>query len=219
MRAHLPLLTAAALCAAACAGNAPMKDTKPDEGYAAVIYGARFMTPAGETKSGLFRFNMEGAGGRSAVIYRMTVRPAETVLHVVEPDFYRLSVTRNILGFPQPILKVRIAGRTYRMPFPRDVLRKAPLNVKGKKVYPMGVFEVRLQQALPGQTPQVKIFLEDSVQTRRTIVQDVIHQMMDPRIQPSQRDITIGWARALQTKLLELLAEAEAERVPLYKTP
>ena len=219
MRAHILLLSAAAFAAAACAGSPPLRDAPPDEGYAAIIYGSRFITPSGETRSGIFRFNMEGEGGRSSELYRLVVHPAETVLHVVEPDVYRLSVTRNILGGPQPILKVRIAGRTYRTPFPRDVLRKPPLNVKGKKVFPLGVFEVRLQQALPGQAPQVKIHLDDSVQTRRDIVQDVIHQMMDPKLPTAQRETTIRWARALQTKLLELLAEAQLERVPLYKTP
>jgi hypothetical protein len=34
-----------------------------------------------------------------------------------------------------------------------------------------------------------------------------------------ERERCLVWARALQTKLLELLAEAEAERPPLYKTP
>jgi hypothetical protein len=219
MRAHLPLLTAAALIAAGCAGSAPRSEGRPDEGLAAVIYGARFMTPAGETKSGVFHVNLEGEGGRVAETYRLPVRPDRTVLHVVEPDVYRLSVTRNLFGFSQPILRVRIAGRKYRIPFPRDVLRKAPLNVKGKKVFPVGVFEVRLQQPLPGQTPQVRIHIDDSVQTRRDIVQDIIQKMMDPKVPAVERERCIVWARALQTKLLELLAEAEAERPPLYKTP
>ena len=196
-----------------------MRDGLPEEGIAAVIIGSRFITPAGETQSGVFYVNLEGEAGRRAEMYRVPILPHQTLLYLVEPDIYRLSVTRNLFGFPQPTLKVRIAGRTYRIPFPRDVLRKAPLNIKGKKVFPIGVFEVHLQQPLPGQIPQVKIFIDDSIQTRRQIVQDVIHQMMDPKVAPAQREVSIAWSRALQNALLDLLAEAEAERPPMFKTP
>jgi hypothetical protein len=114
---------------------------------------------------------------------------------------------------------VRIAGRTYRMPFPREVLRKPPINIKGKKVLPIGVFEVQLQQALPGQTPKVQIVIDDSIPTRRQLVQDIIHQMMDPNIPAEDRERAISWSRALQNALLDILAEAETERPPLFKTP
>jgi hypothetical protein len=217
--AHPLLIGAALLLGAACAGNAPLRDGSPNDGLAAVIIGARFSTPAGETQSGVFYVNLEGEAGRRAEMYRVPIRPHQTILHVVEPDIYRLSVTRNLFGFPQPTLKVRIAGRTYRLPFPREVLRKAPLNIKGKKVFPIGVFDVRLQQPLPGQASQLKIVIDDSIQTRRQIIQDVIHQMMDPKVPQADRETAIAWARSLQNCLLDLLAEAEAERAPLYKTP
>ncbi|MDD5629886.1 MAG: hypothetical protein PHU21_12525, partial [Elusimicrobia bacterium] len=147
-RLSAPLVCAAALAGAACSGSAPLRRGLPEQGIAAIILGARFTTPAGETNSGRFCFNLEGEGGRVAEVYRIPVEAHKTVLYQVEPDFYRLSVTRNLLGFPQPTLKVSILGRTYRMPFPREVLRKPPLNVRGKKVFPVGVFEVQLQQAL-----------------------------------------------------------------------
>jgi len=210
---------AAALLSAGCSGSMPLRSGRPEEGIAAVILGARFTTPAGETQSGVLYVNLEGEEGRLAEVYRVPILPHQTLLYQIEPDIYRLSVTRSWLGFPQPTLKVRIAGRTYRMPFPREVLRKAPLNIKGKKVFPIGVFEVQLQQALPGQTPQVKISIDDSIPTRRQLVQDIIHQMMDPNVHPDDRERAIAWSRALQNALLDILAEAETERAPLFKTP
>ncbi|MCX5794161.1 MAG: hypothetical protein NTY77_01525 [Elusimicrobia bacterium] len=219
---HLPaslVCAAAALLGAGCSGSAPLRKGLPEQGIAAIILGARFTTPAGETQSGGFYVNLEGEGGRVAEMYRVPIVPHQTMLYQVEPDIYRLSVTRNFLGFPQPTLKVYIAGRAYRMPFPREILRKAPLNIKGKKIFPIGVFQVQLQQALPGQTPKVKISIDDSIPTRRQIVQDIIHQMMDPTIPLDDRERSIAWSRALQNALLDILAEAETERAPLFKTP
>jgi hypothetical protein len=209
---------AAWLLGCGCSGSMPLRSGTPDEGIAAIILGARFSTPAGETQSGIFYVNLEGEAGR-AEAYRVPIVPHQTRLYQVEPDIYRLSVTRNFLGFPQPILKVRIAGRTYHIRFPSEILRKAPLNIKGKKVFPIGVFEVQLQQALPGQPPKIKIDIDDSIPTRRQIVQDVIHDMMDPNVPAEDRDRAVAWSRALQNVLLEILAEAETERPPLFKAP
>ena len=210
---------AAWLLGAGCSGSMPLRNGRPETGVAAVIVGARYTSPAGETQSGIFHVNLEGKEGRQAEIYRVPIVAHQTILYQVEPDVYRLSVTRNWLGFPQPTLKARIAGRTYRMSFPREVLRKAPLNIKGKKVFPIGVFEVQLQQALPGQPPKIKISLDDSLPTRRRIVQEIIHQMMDPNVPPEDRERAVAWLHALQDVLLDILAEAETERPPLFKTP
>jgi hypothetical protein len=218
---HFPalLICAAWLMGAGCSGSIPLRDGRPEEGMAAVILGARFTTPAGETQSGIFHVNLEGTDAGRAETYRVPIVPHQTKLYQVEPDVYRLSVTRNWLGFPQPTLKVRIAGRTYRMPFPREVLRRAPLNIKGKKAFPVGIFEVQLQPALPGQPPRVKISIDDSITARRQVVQDIIHQMMDPNISAEDREMAIAWSRPLQNVLLEILAEAETERAPLFKAP
>ncbi len=213
------ICAAAASLSAGCSGSVPLRGGHPDQGIAAIILGARFITPSGETQSGRFYINLEGEEGRRAEIYRVPIVPHQTLLYQIEPDIYRLSVTRNWLGFPQPTLKVRIAGRTYRMPFPREVLRKAPCNIKGKKVVPIGVFEVQLQQALPGQAPKVQIYIDDSIPTRRQLVQSIIHQMMDPNVSAEDRERAIAWSRALQNALLDILAEAETERAPLFKTP
>jgi hypothetical protein len=210
---------AAALLGAGCSGSSPLRNGRPETGVAAIILGARFTTPAGETQSGNFHVNLEGKEGSRAETYRVPIVPHQTTLYQVEPDSYRLSVTRNWLGFPQPTLKVRIADRTYRTPFPREVLRKAPLDIKGQKVFPIGVFEVQLQQALPGQAPKVRISIDDSIPTRRQLVQDIIHRMMDPNAPPEDRERAVAWSHALQNVLLDILAEAETERAPLFKAP
>ena len=80
----------------------------------------------------------------------------------------------------------------------------------------IGVFEVLLQQPLPGQPPMVKVTLDDSLASRRRIVQDIIHEMMDPAVAAEKRDSAVAWSRALQNTLMELFAESE--RAPLYKS-
>jgi hypothetical protein len=221
MRHSRAILVCAAawLLGAGCSGSIPLRNGRPEQGIAAIILGARFITPAGETQSGVFHVNLEGQDSMRSETYRVPVLPHQTMLYQVEPDVYRFNVTRNWLGWPQPRLKVRIAGRTYRMPFPREVLRKPPLDIKGKKVFSVGVFEVKLQQALPSQAPKVTVNIDDSIPTRRQLVQDVIHQMMDTSIPVEERETAIAWSRALQNALLSILSEAETERAPLFKTP
>jgi len=205
-----------AAAAAGCSGTTPKVRGVPEEGIAAVVVGGRFITPEGETESGRLIINLEGEGDRRAEVYRLPILPRQSLLYQVEPGPYRIGPTRNILGFPQPLLKVRIRGKTYTLRFPPDVLRKPKMDIRPKKIVSIGVFEVRLQQALPGQPPLVKVRLDDSVDTRRKIVQDIIHQMMDPQTNLDTRESAVAWSRALQNTLMELVAEVD--RAPLFKS-
>jgi hypothetical protein len=202
--------------AGGCSGTIPTKGGLPEQGISAVIVSGRFLTPTGETQSGRIFVNLDGEGGKRAESYRLPIRPRQSLLYQVEPGLYRLSPTRNIFGFRQPILKVRIEGKNYFIPFPRDILRKAPLDIKPKRIVSIGVVEVHLQPALPGQTPTVKVRLDDSIAARRQIVQDIIHEMMDPATATDDRESAVAWSRALENSLMDLLSETE--RTPLYKS-
>lgn len=216
LRLLLPAFCTMGLAAiTGCSGTTPKLRGVPEQGISAVIVAGRFIVPTGETQSGRMAVNLEGEGGRQAEVYRIPIKAHNTLLYQVEPGLYHLSPTRNLFGFYQPILKVRVEDATYRIAFPRDILRKAALDIKPKKIMPIGIFDVQLQQALPGQKPTLKLHLDDSVDARRKIVQDIIHDMMDPQVPVENRESAISWTRALQNSLMELLSETE--RTPLFK--
>ena len=210
------LIGAAALALAGCLATVPKQGGIPEQGIAAIIVAGRFLTPAGETRSGSLHIDLDGEGGKWAEIYQLPILPHQSLLYQIEPGSYHLSPTRNIFGLAQPMLKVQIAGRSYRIPFPREIWRRAALDIRPKKVVSIGVFEVLLQQPLPGQPPMVKVTLDDSLTSRRQIVQDIIHEMMDPAVATEKRDSAVAWSRALQNTLMELFSENE--RAPLYKS-
>lgn len=214
MRRVLALLGLAAALAG-CRGSVPSLNGVPEQGIASVVIGARLVTQTGETRSGRVWINLEGEGGRDAEVYRLPINPGEALLFQVEPGFYHLAPTRSIFGSHQKNMKVRIEGRTYSVAFPRDLLRKSGIKVKPTKVVPIGVLEAVIPKPLPGRKPQLRIRLDDSVAARRQLVQDLIHDMMDPNAPTDQRLSAISWTRALDQTLVEVLAEQE--RGPLYK--
>ena len=153
-------LACAAALASGCSGTVPKLRGAPEQGVSAVLVGGRFVLPTGETGTGRLSVNFEGEGGRRAEVYRLPIRPRETLLYQVEPGLYRLSPTRGLFGFHQATLKVRVEDATYRLPFPRDILRKQAYDIKPKKIIAIGVFEAMVQPALPGQRPTIKVRLE-----------------------------------------------------------
>lgn len=112
-------------------------------------------------------------------------------------------------------MTVSLEGRVYRLPFPRELMRRTPYEVKPGRVLAIGVLEASLPPALPGQQSQMRVRLDDSIEARRHLVQDMIKTMMDPRRPASVRDNAIAWTHALQNSLMELLSEEE--RRSLYK--
>ncbi|OGR70090.1 MAG: hypothetical protein A2X40_02370 [Elusimicrobia bacterium GWC2_65_9] len=133
----------------------------------------------------------------------------------MEPGVYRIAPTRSLFGFYQPQMKVVIEERTYQLAFPRDLLRQPPYSVRPTKIMVMGILEARVMTALPGQRPQIRVTLDDSIAARRKLVQDTIRDMMDPRQASATRESAITWSRALQNSLMDILSE-EQQRV-LYK--
>lgn len=206
---------AVVLALTACRGTVPERNAPPEQAISAILIGSRFILPSGETKKGFVAVNLETEGGDRAEVYRIPVRDGQNFLYLVEPGTYRLMPTRSIFGFTQDELKVVIEGRTYRVPFPREILRLPAYNIKPKKIITFGVLEAKVMPALPGRKPEMKVRLDDSVAARRKVVQDMIREMMDPARPLDARESAISWSRAIQNSLLDILSEEDKK--PMYK--
>ncbi|MEK7233818.1 MAG: hypothetical protein AAB268_08380 [Elusimicrobiota bacterium] len=209
------ILLAGILLTAACRGTVPQRNAPPEQAISAILIGCKTILPSGETRNGRITVNFESAGGRQAEVYRLPLMGGENYLYLIEPGIYRIAPTRSIFGFYQPTMNVVIEGRTYSLPFPRDLLRQHEYEVKPNKITPIGSLEATVVPALPGRKPTIRVRLDDDIQTRRNIVQSAIRNMMDPRKSTEVRDNSIAWSRALQNSLMELLVDEE--RRPLYK--
>lgn len=209
------LLIAVALLMTACRGTVPDRDAPPEQSISAILIGGRFILPSGETRNGFTAMNFEGEGGDRAEVYRLPVKGGENYLYLVEPGVYRLYPTRSLFGFYQDQMKVVIEGRTYRLPFPREILRLDPYDVKPSRIVTLGVLEARVMPALPGRKPEIRVVLDDSVGARRSVVQSMIRAMMDPNKPLDVRSSTIAWTRALQSSLMDILSEQDQK--PMYK--
>jgi hypothetical protein len=207
-------LLAAALGLAACRGTVPDRDARPEQAISAVVIGARLILPSGETRNGYTAVNFETDGGDRAEVYRLPVEGGDNALYLIEPGTYRFAPTRSIFGFYQPIMTVVIEGRTYRLPFPRDIQRLDAYTIKPTKILALGIVEARVLPALPGRKPEIRVRLDDSVMARRKIVQDMVHEMMDPTRSLDARENAISWSRALQNSLQDILSEEDHR--PLY---
>lgn len=209
------IIFAAVLFASACRGTVPERNAPPEQAISAILIGCRTVLPSGETRNGRIVINFESEGGRQAEVYRLPLRGGENYLYLIEPGVYRIAPTRSIFGFYKPIMNVVIEGRTYPLPFPRDLLRQHAYEIKPGKITAMGVLEANVMPALPGQKPTVRVRLDDSTQARRNVVQSAIRDMMDPRKSTEVRESALAWSRALQISLMDLLSEEDQR--PLYK--
>jgi len=213
MRKPAPLaLIAAFLLGTGCMGTRPQRFGPSSLGFGAVIIRCRLILPDGETRLGGLHMNLEAENGEA---YRLRTVPDETTLYRVEPDRYRLHPTRSLFGFVQNRLKVHIADQTYSLPFPRSLLRKDPIEVKPRKIVPIGILEARLLPIRRGREPRVEVRLDDSIATRRKLVEDLIKQQMDHRTPIEIRDKLISWTRALEQALIRV--QGEEERRPSFK--
>jgi hypothetical protein len=207
MKRTLPLI-ASVLLLASCRGTRPPNYGNAQLGFGGVLVSARIITPNGETNVGLMEMNLESDNER----YRMRFRPKETSLLRIEPDIYRLHPTRTPFGAVEARMRVRIDGRSYRVPFPRSVLRLRPIEVPPTKVVPIGILEARLLPIERGKRPIIKVRLDDSIPARRWLLESVIDKQMDSKTAPNIRDATITWTRALEQALIRLQGEEERKR-------
>ena len=203
------LLLIPLLFASACRGTVPERNGPPEQAISAILLGCRMILPTGETRNGYMSVNFESSGGRQAEVYRLPLRGGENYLYLVEPGTYRLAPTRSVFGYYQTDMKVVIEGRAYRLPFPRDVLRQPAYEVRPSKIVSIGIVEAKVMPALPGQKPTIRVRIDDTITARRTVVQQEIRTMMDPRGSLEARESAIAWTRALQNILVELLAEEQ----------
>ena len=211
-------LTAAAALVAAfaltgCRGTVPMLNGPPEAGISAVLLGCRMFLPTGETRDGRAALNLEGELGNGET-YRLPVEPQRALLYDVEPGVYRVGPTRSIFGFHQAKLKVVLEGRSYYADFPREIMRKPALDIRPTRLYALGILEARLVR-LPGRPPELKVRLDDSLQARRSLVQNVIRTMMDPHAGNADRSSAVAWTRALEAELTSIVSQVE--RGPAYR--
>ncbi len=207
-----PLLAAAVLALAACRGAVPERNALPEQSISAILITCKTILPTGETRNGRITINFESEGGRQAEVYRLPLTSGENYLFLVEPGIYRIAPTRSLLGFYQPTMEVVIEGRTYSLPFPRDLLRQHAYAIKPGKITSLGMLEAKVFPALPGQKPTIRVRLDDSPLARRNTVQSAIRDMMDPRKSLEVRESALAWSRALQNSLMEMAAEDEQRR-------
>lgn len=209
------LLLAVLLGAAGCRGIVPPRDAPPEQSISAILIGGRMILPTGESRNASTFVNFESEGGEAGEEYRLPIRGGRNFLYLVEPGTYRILPTRSLIGYFQDDLKVVIEGRTYRIPFPRELLRLEPYTIKPRRIVTLGILEVKVMPALPGRKAEVRVRLDDSAETRRAVVQDMIREMMDPTRSLDARASAISWSRALQNSLLDILSEQE--KPTLYK--
>ena len=198
------------LMLAGCRGTVPQLNGPPEQGIASVLIGCRMILPTGETPTGQVSLNLDGEKGNSEV-YRLPLKPQRTLLFQIEPGTYRLSPTRSLFGFHQDRLKAVIEGHAYQIPFPREILRKPAFLVKPTKIVAIGTLEVEITARRPGRDPAVKVRLDDSVETRRQLVQSKIRTMMDPNAPENDRETALAWTRALEETLSQVLSESQRE--------
>lgn len=202
----------ALLCTSAgCRGTYPAKNEDPSLGVSAILVRGRVLLPTGETQSGKLLLNLESEGER----YRVRFPPKETTLYIVEPGVYRLYPTRNIFGGPQDKLKIVVNGRSYRVAFPRDILRRDPIAIKPGKIASIGALEAKLVPNAGKPGFKIEVTLDDGIETRRQLVQDMISRMMDPDAAPSQRENAVTWTRALEQALVQIQGSNETK--PAFK--
>ncbi len=204
------------LLAAGCRGTVPLLNTQPEEGISSVLIGCKVALPTGETPSGKLALNLEGVKGGE--IYRLPIEPRRALLYQVEPGLYHLTPTRSIFGNHQDLLKVSVAGHTYKVPFPRDILRKEELDIKPTRIVSIGIVNVEVLERLPGRPATVRVWLDDGVQARRDLLQNEIRSMMDPNAPSDERQAALAWTHALDEALSDLITEAD-RRAPFRAVP
>ncbi|MFA5139794.1 MAG: hypothetical protein WC728_11240 [Elusimicrobiota bacterium] len=195
-----------------CRGTLPERFGEARLGFGAVLIRGRFILPTGEDRRGWVTLNLESETGER---YRLRFQAGETSLLMVEPDFYRLHPARNPFGFVKNTLTVRLGRDAWRVPFPRDILRKAPLDVKPTRLVPIGVLEVRFLPIKKGEMGKIVIHLDDSVAARRGLVEEMVTKMMDSKAPIETRRSAISWVRALEQALV--LIQGEHPTTPGYK--
>ncbi len=208
---RLAAVCGAVLALSSCSGTTPSVNGRPIDGISAVLLGGKIVLPTGESGEGRILIDFEGEpppdGRLAPEIYELAARAQQPVLYQIEPGSYHYAPPRSFFGKSEPELIVQADGQTYRAPFPRDILRRPSLRVRPSRILALGILTAELQRALPGRRRGVRVTLDDSLATRRKLVQDMIHDMMDPKTPQDVRDSAVAWAHPLDQSLEELSEE------------
>ena len=142
----------------------------------------------------------------------MNFEPGETTVLRVEPDIYRLHPTRNLFGFVQRDLTVTIAGRSFRVPFPRSILRKEQVDLKPTRAVAIGILEVKLLPIRKGERPKIEVRLIDDIDAKRELLEEVIDKMMDTKTPVEIRSASVSWTRAIENAVIDLQGLEQEQR-------
>lgn len=195
----------AALALAGCQGSIPPSRGDGRLGYGAVLVQGKCVTPAGETRRARIALNLESDEHR----FILPFTPGVTSLYVVPAGTYRLMPLRGPFGVTERSLQLIIENRVLRVPFPRDVLRKDPLEVAPDHIVPIGILRVEAERDPGDRRVKVNVKLDDSKDARRRLVQDKITSMLDPRVPAAQRDEAVNWTKALDHALVSVDADPD----------
>ncbi|MFA6091718.1 MAG: hypothetical protein WCU88_04465 [Elusimicrobiota bacterium] len=215
-RLRTALFCAAAASAAllgACRAGAPAYFGGTEPGKGAILVGIRLLDNSEELKEGRLRIDIESDEER----YGLILHPGRTVLVQVEPGDYRLLPEKTLFGGARTDISIVMKRRSYRMNFPRDLLRMEALPVKPGKVAAMGFIEAKLLPHAPGERPKILLRLDSSVDARRQNISDLIARMMDPQTPQSLREGAVSWARPLEQALVRV--QGEKDSAPSYLAP
>ena len=196
---------------AGCQGTTPAKNATPNAiSSSGLLVRCRVYLPSGEIQSGYVDFNLESEG-RS---YRVRALPS-TTLYVVDPDSYHFSPVHGVFGAVKNELAIDFNGRVYKIPFPLALLRHDSIIVKPHHIVSIGILEARLERVSGSLEPQVRFALLEDVRTRRSLVEEMIHRMMDKNVDLETRETAVAWSRELQEALVGL--EEAQDAAPTYK--
>ncbi|MBI5623262.1 MAG: hypothetical protein HY924_05745 [Elusimicrobia bacterium] len=209
-------LAAAFALTAGCRGSSPVFDEGPEHRYAAVVLGTRIILPTGETNIGGITLNLEGDGGREASRYRLEVPAGRAMLFPIEPGIYRMTPARSVFGWHQAQMRVVADDFAYKTPFPPQIMRKAPIDLRPKRVRSLGIVEVRFISDPVRKEVKIAVRLDDTVAARRAAIEQIIRDMAAGSIPSEERDRDFNWSGSLEDCLIGL--QAESEQRPLYKS-
>jgi len=209
MKKTVPLFLACWV--AGCQGSTPARNaTGTSISSSAILVRARLSLPSGELHSGYIDFDIES----DARDYRLRALPG-TSLYVVEPGAYRFSPVRGLFGKVKDELRIDFNGRTYKIAFPLALLRHNSIVVKPRRIVSLGILEAKLERVSGSLEPKVTFSLLEDPTTQKSLVEDMIHKMMDKSTDPEMRDTAVAWSRALEEALVQLQEVQDAS--PTFK--
>jgi len=196
---------------AGCQGSAPARNGAATSiSNSAVLVRARLSLPSGELHSGFIDFDIES----DVRNYRLRALP-ETTLYVVEPGAYRFSPVRGLFGKVKDELRLDFNGRTHTIAFPLSLLRHNSIVVKPHRIVSIGIVEAKLERVSGSLEPKVSFSLVEDRTTQKSLVEDMIHKMMDKNVEPEMRETAVAWSRALQEAMVQLQEVQDAS--PTFK--